>query len=1258
MAEGGNDPQAASFPSPEADLSGPPATDYNAYIIGTLSRMTRSHGTLDQTVLQRCLALSSSYLLTDTTMNPSGGLVSWNDGFNRLVDVMSALHARGELQLETINEASKACSECWGVAGGWRELEEAKDCRTVHGTDSVTSSSFSLSSSQHGTDAVNTDSSVGSSQSDQANFSTPLGSPQSTVPHAPLVESPTSEQPPPLPDKDAESNTAPSPSASNTPQQDYNTLTPLRAHYLKKELVQLQFHREFNALMNAPGTNISTFSYLGPPFTPPPKDGPRLDLPFLRYIFRQFVLTFPFLAAAPKDFFPEKLQPFLASFLARDFSAASVLDDNPENSEEAQRLRLLAKLERNFTMLLTSGTKLVEKEDVVRLTQSDLNRLETLARRRAARERRGKDLFEVNIVGVKTIVEKGRVRSRAHEAFIIRTRRSNAEDIFVSRRYGDFRTLANELRKAHPSEVIPPPPAKDKSFVDVPASSPLPTVSEFPSTSSSPQYASAPYQVRQSRSRTSPMPGGMYRTERTGSTSSFESSQSPVSVHSPISPTSSTYSSYNGGNGNGNSRALRLAREKNRLTLRSYLHTLLSSPVFAASPVLKSFLLSNPIKLTPEEQEDARRREEADLVREDGRKRFAQEIRDRVDGLRGAVRSVKGELLGKDGLTHIFATIKTTEDVRQLPENYQAVIEWARISLASTVFQHFVAADNASESFASMKRIHGLMPYFMLKAALKISNPMAMIRGVLDLFLAQPFGGRSLLQRMFTGSLMEEVKALEEDIEAVKAKVDDPVLCEKVRLFVNAPREIQAIYKADAAAEKSNVLTVVLRSGDQPSLSRAQLQRVMRAHYAHREYVRYTETLDDSDDDEGPQNEDAWLYEDLTILAKLYSRLKDREQLIALIFEGSTAELLKDIITIFYAPLAQVYRAASIADSLGDLQNFINDLIRTVEQTEEIGQEDPAKTVQTFIDLIQRHEQAFYSFVHKVHSKGEGLFDSLMRWIELFLTLMRDGLGEPISLEFLLPHPGREREEILKEVDEVARYHYKLKLAYEAKVRRRFGRTQGQSDADAEDQAAAALVNDVVSDLSFGDLVKGDADDLAAEATDDEDDDESSDDDDDDDSSEDSSSEESDTGSSESSSTEGPGPSRSRGHTPMERSHTIGHSPLTPTRSARDLPVSPMQRAAQSLDYGSSPSRPPVQTPPLRPSRSMSIPASPKDLPPVPSSSKPLPPSPFSRQDPGEETSNKKRKKADGPKPPELEHIPKLLPLFVEMMRPLLRPRK
>jgi hypothetical protein len=45
--------------------------------------------------------------------------------------------------------------------------------------------------------------------------------------------------------------------------------------------------------------------------------------------------------------------------------------------------------------------------------------------------------------------------------------------------------------------------------------------------------------------------------------------------------------------------------------------------------------------------------------------------------------------------------------------------------------------------------------------------------------------------------------------------------------------------------------------------------------------------------------------------------------------------MLKDIVTIFYEPLAKVYKAANIGDSIADLQTFLNDLIKTVEQAEE-----------------------------------------------------------------------------------------------------------------------------------------------------------------------------------------------------------------------------------------------------------------------------------------------------------------------------------
>lgn len=89
---------------------------------------------MDQELVRRCLGLASSFLITDTAMNPESGLTSWSVGFNRLVDLVVALHARNELELVTINMASRACSECWTAGGSWRGLGQCRaEIRQVGG---------------------------------------------------------------------------------------------------------------------------------------------------------------------------------------------------------------------------------------------------------------------------------------------------------------------------------------------------------------------------------------------------------------------------------------------------------------------------------------------------------------------------------------------------------------------------------------------------------------------------------------------------------------------------------------------------------------------------------------------------------------------------------------------------------------------------------------------------------------------------------------------------------------------------------------------------------------------------------------------------------------------------------------------------------------------------------------------------------------------------------------------------------------------
>jgi hypothetical protein len=373
--------------------------------------------------------------------------------------------------------------------------------------------------------------------------------------------------------------------------------------------------------------------------------------------------------------------------------------------------------------------------------------------------------------------------------------------------------------------------------------------------------------------------------------------------------------------------------------------------------------------------------------------------------------------------------------------------------------------------------------------------------------------------------------------------------------------------------------------------------------------------------------------------------------------------------------------------------SFINAQVASASQS------DPSSTVQAFIDLVNRHEQSFYSFVHKVHSKGSGLFENLMQWIERFLTVVREGIGacvtdaedgqrNRITLETLLPAGGEERARIMGEVDEVMQWHYLNKLAHEEKVRRRFGRAQGGQgmDADAEDEATQALVHSVVGEINFGELVRGDADELAAEGTDEEDEDSSEYETDSDDSEEETTTDES--------LPETPPPTRLA---PPTRSSSV----LSPVPLARPQTIQSVAQRQSSLSskplqsqLPPSPQKPPTirqRTLSLRSSKSVtsfgkSLLHAPKDAPPVPPLpvrfDKPLPPDPAGPSSAGltrrrstdhlpllpAETNvgsgpnnthipppprppRKSRKVPATIHPPELKHIPTLLPILIEVVR-------
>ncbi|KAH7343826.1 hypothetical protein B0J17DRAFT_713983 [Rhizoctonia solani] len=105
----------------------PKPVSYDEYVIRVTALMTKEKGRSTRPPC-RTVVLAPSYLILDTTTlsSTTAGIQTWASGFHRLVDIMLVLHKREELQLETLNCASQACSECWTMTCAFQGLQDAR----------------------------------------------------------------------------------------------------------------------------------------------------------------------------------------------------------------------------------------------------------------------------------------------------------------------------------------------------------------------------------------------------------------------------------------------------------------------------------------------------------------------------------------------------------------------------------------------------------------------------------------------------------------------------------------------------------------------------------------------------------------------------------------------------------------------------------------------------------------------------------------------------------------------------------------------------------------------------------------------------------------------------------------------------------------------------------------------------------------------------------------------------------------------------
>lgn len=462
--------------------------------------------------------------------------------------------------------------------------------------------------------------------------------------------------------------------------------------------------------------------------------------------------------------------------------------------------------------------------------------------------------WDVNVAGVRTTSIKRHVRYHQHavgrclcysqltiyrwkltvkQEYLIRVKEAGKPEIYVGRRYDEFKQLHRRLRMELPGKILPPLPKKNKTdsimnfYGDDSESESSVSAQSF---AAAEPYDNGPYSTTPSGLR-SYLPSFGFGSLSGSTTPTHRRNLSTASIESR---SRSPRPSLEVGSNHERKQSITLFRETQRVSLRASLRGMLANFQIAQSAAMQEFLTRDPVVLNEEELLDIDRRKEMDERRIEEQRQFYLVARQRAAELDVHMEKFRRDVIEHNGLTKLFAEIREKKTIAELKPEYKKFAEWVRIEVAATIYHLFLAEDNSPELFAQAKRIHSLVPYTVLKNIVRFTNPAAVMAQVLDLFMAQPFGARSLLQRIFGMAIHDGINNIQKSIDILTTqRIKDPILSNKIKQYVMADYTVKDAVKAETESNKEDLLLTILKSeAFEPELDAEQMEKVVNAWVA------------------------------------------------------------------------------------------------------------------------------------------------------------------------------------------------------------------------------------------------------------------------------------------------------------------------------------------------------------------------------------------------------------------------------------------
>lgn len=429
-----------------------------------------------------------------------------------------------------------------------------------------------------------------------------------------------------------------------------------------------------------------------------------------------------------------------------------------------------------------------------------------------------------------------------------------------------------------------------------------------------------------------------------------------------------------------------LSHERMRTSLRQYLRNLANDRETSENIILQNFLIKENIidsnKFDDFIKIDIENRSLLDVNNLQNQLKLQKIALTKSMALQDSMKKFKTSLLRDEkNLLVLMNELKTKTSVNQLSPLLKTFIEWFKIYFASMIYQMFLGNDNSYSFYTQVRRLHKLIPYSIMSQIMKFTNPISIMKSMIDLFMAQPFGSYSLLQTMFSTILSDDLRSQINTIKklenlTIESHKNASTIIKAIKKVLgyhhnhdNDPPmfDMNEIHEESQMLAKPVVLIILMKCESAKMIDNESFMEVMESY----------ESWSKQDLQEGIY------FQHIKELLQLYIKENDKKLMRKLWQDPELSRLLKAMVTMIYEPMIKIFKIARMDIALKNFEKFMNDLIKLMDSIINGTQGINTKfnVIEDILDLITRHQDTFFQFVHDVYvNDTEGIFEGFIKW--------------------------------------------------------------------------------------------------------------------------------------------------------------------------------------------------------------------------------------------------------------------------------------